>query len=411
MANSSLNIVVNEVIPIGGVITFNFNGTDITYEWVASRTGTGEVTAATTIAQTVINLEAAINADYAALFSTISFSRQLQITADTFGENFYSADSNGLNVTFTIINTSRDLTILGISGDNYLIDNPINMQVQSPYPIQRFKIKFTNLTNQNESKDVYIYPDSTNTATLDISGYIKSLFSDPNHLASTSNLNTIKIDVNFDGSFTPTSITRTFIRGGKRTVASNQTIPLNTWLQPTPLIPYWSGFPITGYYLEIVGGNRVITTKPQGTIPVEKVDFRRSNGCNQIYVKFLNMMGGYSYWLFDTFTETESGTNLGSFIKDNKLADLGNTAESKMVVVGKIPSAYISLIQDLIVSPEVYIKEPDIDAGGGRVIIGKLIRVICDKNSITENLNKRSYNVKINLLPEYRFNPSLLWSN
>lgn len=71
MANSTLNIIVNEVIPVGGQITFNLQGTNITYNWVTTRSGSGEVTKADTIPETLENFEAALNTDYPDLLSAL----------------------------------------------------------------------------------------------------------------------------------------------------------------------------------------------------------------------------------------------------------------------------------------------------------------------------------------------------
>lgn len=409
MANSKIIININEVIPIGGVVSFVVSNTLISYTFVSSRSQAGEVTAGLTIAQTINNYIAAVALDYPTLItgSYPGSGNQMQFTAVQVNDYFSQGNAGDLNVTFQYVNTQRLLGAVGFLGDNYLINNDIILRIESLVTVPFITLQFNNLTNQEQSGTSRHYLGSDNSITLNISPYIKSLFSYPNGGSdytttgqSMPNVNTIRISMNFEGNFNPYLITKSFIRGGKRSNSYNQTLSTGQWLTPSDNIPVWTGFPVAGYYLETVNNARVITKKLDNEIPSSIKDVRRQKGCNPLYVKFLNQMGGYSYWLFDSFTETENNANLGSFIRNNDLADLGNTSESKIQATGKVPQQYIKIIKDLGVSPEIYVYRD-----------GNWMRVLSNSNPIVLDDNKRSFNVKVNFSPEHRFNPSLIWSN
>ena len=103
---------------------------------------------------------------------------------------------------------------------------------------------------------------------------------------------------------------------------------------------------------------------------------------------------------FRSKNELESNVNLGGFVRNNLVDDLGNESNSTIQAMGKIPAEYAYYINDLIVSPEIYV-----------LLDGSWVRVRSKNNSVSVNQTKRSYQVTINYDVDYRFNPSLLWSN
>lgn len=408
MANSILRININQPIPIGGQISFSIDSSIITYQWVASRTGIGQVTASSTITGTINNLVTAIGLDYPSLL-TPSYSgsgNQLDITTVSSTALFSNGQAPNLNVSFIYINASRTIYIENFVGDTYLINNEIIMDIQALVSVETITVSFYNLTNQNQSPTFKLYTKD-NKAKLNIAPAIKSLFSYPSEghdYATTGqimpNINTVRITINHSGNVIPYQLVKTFVRGGNRTTKTNQTLSDGIWLTPSDKIPVWAGYPVAGYYLEVQNNARVITKKLINDIPTSLIDQRRTKGCSQMYVKFLNQMGGYSHWLFDTFSESETNTNYGSFVRANEIEDLGNDASSKFQVTGKVPKEYINLIKDLAVSPEIYIYKNL-----------EWVRVLSDKNPVVVEDTKRSYNVKMNFILDYRFNPALIWSN
>ena len=91
------------------------------------------------------------------------------------------------------------------------------------------------------------------------------------------------------------------------------------------------------------------------TIPTELRDYRKIKGCNPTYMKFKNSIGGYSYWLFENWTDETSNSDYGVVEKQNNIYDLGNEEQSKITVFSKVPSRYNAMMSDLIVSEEIYL--------------------------------------------------------
>ena len=166
---------------------------------------------------------------------------------------------------------------------------------------------------------------------------------------------------------------------------------------PTTKLPVWIGYETAEYYID---NQNLILKRLLADVSIANIEERRTKGCNEVYVKFLNQNGGYSNWLFESHSNIENNNNQGGFIRNNLVDDLGNETDFKLQLESKVPKAFKQLILDLIISPEIY-----------ALIEGLYIRVRSGRNSMEYDNIKRSYATKINLEVDNRFNPSLLWSN
>lgn len=417
MANNVLRITFNEPIPVGGTLSFKHDTDTILNTYVLNRAGAGEVTANNTVEKTAANLRTALNLDYPDRFNITYAGNYLTIESRDQALGFSDGTSSH-NVTFGY---SERTTIqsTGLTGDNYLINNPIILNLESAIDIDYFELSLENLTNQENTGLIRVYADDNNEAYVDLSPFIKGVFmypqanqdySNPTAPGNTRVASSNKIKITIQAGGTSTTITKMFIRGGRRTNNTNQTLPITTlsdfttWMMPSDKIPYWTGYPISGYTLESTG----ITKKYQSQLPAGILDTRRASGCNQVYIKFLNQKGGYSYWLFESGKEQEQNTNLGSFIRNQKVDDLGNEANSTMQLYSKVPREYMGILKDLCVSSEVYVYY---NTATETRTANEFIRAVLDRNSIMIDENKRASAVSIKLDFDYRFNPSVVWSN
>ncbi len=354
--------------------------------------------------------------DYPNLFTATADGSDAVIIESLFGDTTFSAvDTEYLTYEITNVITPINpvaLTVTGLNSNGYLINNEINISIDSTEEPVYFKIKISNLTNQKQASDKIVYPNDVFKGKASLQGIIKSLFtypSDadgyviPNQIVPNSNKYRIQIYYNprdVDGN--PTTellgydVTKNFIRGGKRSTLTNLVVT-NSASRPGFKLPVWDGFPTAMYYVD---EQFLIRKMLMSDVPLQYIDQRRKKGCNEIYVKFADQNGGYLNWLFESKNEIESNVNLGGFVRNNLVDDLGNESNSTIQAMGKIPSEYSHYINDLIVSPEIYV-----------LLYGAWVRVRSKNNSVTVNENKRSYQVTINYDVDYRFNPSLLWSN
>lgn len=279
-----------------------------------------------------------------------------------------------------------------LNGNGYLINNEIWFNITADLPVLYFRLFVQNLSNGKISSTFTAYPQ-INSVRVNLQSIIKSLFDVPN--GGNNNAATFKITINASDE-TSINFNKSFIRGGFRTASINQTIQNNQRLRISDTIPIWQGLPISENFLNT---DYSISTTPLANIT--NVDYRRGKGCNNIYLKFLNQKGGYSFWLFESYSQKETARNNGNLIGgDGQLIDLGSDSNSDLQVFSKIPKEYRQYAKDFIVSPDIYVWQ---DA------IWK--KVTTKNNSIEVDNIKKVYSVNFNLDLNYRFNPSLLWSN
>lgn len=282
-----------------------------------------------------------------------------------------------------------------LNSNGYLINNEIWFNVNSDVSVVYFKLVLTNLGNGKISTNFISYADANNNVFVNIQPIVKSLFSVPN--GTTNNSTKIQISIT---SNTGTNIifTKDFVRGGNRVNETNQTISPNQSLRLYEKLPVWSGFSAYDYFLT---SDYLIQEKNLSEIDPLFIDYRRIKGCNNIYLKYLNQKGGYSYWLFESYSEKESNDPVGDLVSgDNSLLDLGQESKSDLQIYSKIPKEYKQYAFDLIVSPDVYAYQN-----------GSWKKIFMKSNSIEKDNIKRVYSVNLNIDLKYRFNPSLLWSN
>lgn len=407
---STITLNFNSTVPDNYSLSFQYrhNGSslNISETFKTARTASFQVTNDVDYIQNYVD---AVLSDYPSLFSIDVNGSEVVITALLNDATFRQTENEFDFVSFQIFNEGDDtLLVSGIDGDRYLINNEVWIDINSELDPIYYKITFENLTNQKNSKPLIVYPNANANAKVNLAPVVKSLFSDPqyndNYIIGDQiipNSNSIRISVSYKLEGAEEEIgyqtTKTFIRGGKRTNDTNQTLISGAILRPSELLPVWTGYEAAEYYLDI---NNLVRKRLIGQVAATDVDNRRSKGCNELYFTFLNQMGGYSNWLFDSHTEQSSNSNLGAFVKDNEINDLGNTADFKLQVYAKVPKQYIGLIEDLIISPEIYV-----------LLDGANVRVTSGRNNTKVNNIDRSYTVNLNFEFQYRINPSLLWSN
>lgn len=279
-----------------------------------------------------------------------------------------------------------------LNNNGYFINNEIWFDITADLPVTYFRLVLMNLSNSKISTQFISYTDTDNKVFVNIQSIVKSLFNVPN--GGTNNATKIQISITTNEGTNLTFI-KDFVRGGKRVNDTNQTISPNQTLRLAYNLPVWSGFPISDYFLS---PSYLIEEKTLAD--VTNIDYRRIKGCNNIYLKFLNQKGGYSYWLFESYSEKEQNTNLGYLVnsKTNNLLDLGNESKSDLQIYSKIPKEYRDYAKDIIVSPDIYAYQN-----------GSWKKIFMKANSVEFDNIKKVYVTNLNIDLNYRFNPSLLW--
>ena len=280
----------------------------------------------------------------------------------------------------------------GLESNGYYINNEIWVAFPSYAGNSYFTVRIENLTDPTITPFVNkVYASPNGTARINIAPILKSMFTQ-------SNSNEFKITRILSSNNASISLQKKFIRGGIRTSEINQKALPNVFLNPALKYPVFQGYPISFNYID---GDYNITEMVIEDMGSSLLDYRIPKGCNGAYFRFLNQLGGYSYWYFESFSKIQSSDNLGGFVnKNNNVDDLGNNVSFQFKAFSKFPKEYISLALDIEASPEVYVFRE-----------GTFKRIRNTKANIEEDDNKRAYSVSVKFDYDTRFNPSLLWSN
>lgn len=398
-----ITITFSSLPSVDDTITFDVNLLGAPYEksetFQAIRNEPNEVTIGAITTETAANFAAALEADYPKEFSVTANGNSVSI----FSIGGHTIENVLISGDFATFETNELLiAVSGLEYDRYLINNEIWLTfgtgALSPY----YDLNFFNQGNLKQF-DARVYANSNGISRVNIAPYIKGLFaypSDaPNYLFNSQLVNnsqtfTITVSVVDIGEYV---IEKTFVRGGNRTNDTNQHLASNETLRPTYKLPVWAGYETADYgFTEL---NQMVKLLLSET-DLAKRDPQRRKGCNEIYVKWLNQKGGYCHWLFNSHERSEQGGSEGTFVLNNEVTDLGGKSDNKIKVFGKFPEYYKSYIQDLVISPEVYIWQNN-----------DWVRVSLAKNTSVYDSVQRAYNVTINIEYNYRFNPTILWSN
>lgn len=417
MAVSKLKITFRQKLIIGSTVSFNFKQvstgieTPVTFTWVGFRSGPYQVTANVLMPNPVLTADTVNNFNTA--FNIDEPSYPTEVTIGTFinSPSFIVITSNDEDITFSggvsnynegqsalvdfEITRNEGILTVGLENDNYLINNEIWVNLSVVDLITRFTLSITNLNNGKFSRPLKLFSNNSG-AMINLQPLIKSLFDYPN----VRNQNRFQISIQAYNENTlvhSATIVKNLIRGGNRTELTNQYLSLGEILRPSLKLPVWDGFPTDEYYL---GNDGSIAIRNYAFIEPSLIDNKKVKGCNNIYFRFLNQKGGYSNWLFESYSNTEINNNLGAFIRNNTIEDLGSEVDNSLSVFSKVPAEYYSLIKDLFISPDIYVWQ-DL----------RWKKVISNKNTSEYDTAKRAYSVKAKFIFENRFNPSLLWSN
>jgi len=252
------------------------------------------------------------------------------------------------------------LIINGLSSDRYLFNNPIWVDVSNVGASAKYlNVMVTrNDNNKSVASRMYIY---NSTIAFDVSEHVKGLCDYP-HFPEGVLLDGQEINTNYyeftilfqsysgTGNLVAAATkVKTFIRGGIETQETNISIPDNTILKESVKVPIWNGY---DFKIFRVVNNKIVA---EDTLPTTQLENMPLVGCNPLYFRFMNMLGGYSYWLFENWEVTKKSEKTQIINRREQDISTGHKTTYNLSVESRVDRRFFKLIRALIQSPDVHV--------------------------------------------------------
>ena len=286
------------------------------------------------------------------------------------------------------------MVLQGLENNYYLAGNDIWLHLYSiSSPALKLELTCTNLTTSETLKKLTLYPSPDNEFRFNISEPVRALFPEPNHIV---NNNLQQISFAFKVSYVDTNITASefsevkyFVRGFRKKQGTK-----DWFLQPSEELvikPWsqWIGVTFPGYAQRLQSS--LITSYVPGQIKVNRL-----NDCSYKIIKFLNSLGGYQFYVFENWKIKPKAKSKGYVqrvqhrLRENNFKSLGSEISEVIEFQAKTPYEMQGIINDLVMSSEVYLYDPEGDDDNS-----KWIMLDYDSNSAEENNQDLSYDNKL----------------
>lgn len=256
------------------------------------------------------------------------------------------------------------MTITGLENNYYLSQNDIWIKVGGIVEkIASLELSVKNLTTSKElSAPLRLYPSPTNDFHFNICLPVRALFPYPSHIVVNSlQFFEITFTIKFDESEIPDEVltlSKFFVRGGRNKngndewyLSASQELIVGRWID-------W-GIALPTFAKRIQGATIV------DFIPSNPFKINLRNNCNYTAVKFLNSLGGYQYYIFESHeikTKSKAGktvSRIANQLREDNFLNVGIDIENSIEFQAKTPFEVQDLITDLISSFEILLYNPD----------------------------------------------------
>lgn len=297
------------------------------------------------------------------------------------------------------------MDILGLENNYYLAGNSIWIQISNflKVPI-RLELKVTNTNNSVSYPLLRLYPDQNNIFQCNISQAIRPLQPYPNHITLNALQNyELEFKVVFeDNTSEIVTINRYFIRGGRPKnnvdewyLTDGQKLVIGKWVE-------WRDIVLPSYANKIQGS--IITNY----IPPisETYNMILPSRCNAKIIKFRNSLGGYQYWIFESWEIKIKAKGKNTIyqipyrLRGDDSLNTGLDTSKEIILKSKAPAELQPIIIDLIQSSEVLMFNPE--GGAGIDVLSIWTRLELANNEAILNSNDMSYTNELTyILPDY----------
>ncbi len=282
------------------------------------------------------------------------------------------------------------MTISGLENNYYLTQNDIWIRVDGfPEAVSILEVKATNLTSELILPPLKLSASPSNDFQFNICQLVRALMPEPNHLAINS-LQSFQIE--FKAKYVNTELPddedvliKYFVRGGRDKNGNDE-----WFLQPSEelVVGRWIdwGIPLPTYAKRIQGDEIV------DYIPNNQFKISLRNNCNYTAIKFLNSLGGYQYYIFESHEikiKSKAGKTIPTIayrLRNDNFINIGIEKEKTIELSTKTPFEVQSVISDLVGAFEVFLYNPE-----GFDENAKWQRLQLESNDSIENSYDRVY--------------------
>ncbi|WP_312922176.1 hypothetical protein [Empedobacter brevis] len=305
------------------------------------------------------------------------------------------------------------MIIKGLELNGFFINNPIYIEVSDLINTKYIEIILS--YNGVNSVTYKLYSDLYGKVLVNLASMVRVMLPIPvaniDYSADSTENTVHELTINIkeyrtDNTISEQSFLKKFVRGGVLGNKINQISLIGNTLVNSVKLPVWKYKPCALYYMT----NDLVVKK----IPINsagsyfdsghniQIELQTTRYVDGIYLKFLNSLGGYSYWNFERTSTKLKAESIGYYvtptITGEKVTDMGQEVQEESTVESVVKAEYIGILQDLITSSEVYKYDGD----------NNWERIILDENSITINPVKKVYDVSISFKRHNTFTPTTL---
>ena len=248
------------------------------------------------------------------------------------------------------------MTITGLLANNLLINNPIWVDITDLPNDTPIQITFTQqaLNGQvADSTQLKLTPYNLKCE-INISPVIKALMDRPKVnpallvAGQTLETNISRVTIVFDANGPSlTTVTKNFIRGGSRSNRNNVPLPDDAPLSDGKKYPVWEGFKT---FKTKLTGNDIVVRSLGANEQVPMIP----PFCNALYIVYKNLLGGYSYWVLETFG-IQAKSKEGTYVDQRKDGfEITEDVVYEISANGKFTSPFFGYLFSLVESPEIY---------------------------------------------------------
>lgn len=251
------------------------------------------------------------------------------------------------------------MIIKGFEHDGYYTNNPIYIEVSELVNTKYIEV-ILNYTGAS-SVTYKLYPDLNGKVLVNLASMVRVMLPLPvanndytnNTTENTVHSLTITIkEYKTDNTTSEETFSKKFVRGGILGNKINQVAQVGVTLTNSTKLPVWKGRPVALYDMTtdlVVGKHPIVVNinyyDDNYNIDVEVQTTRYVDG---VYLKFLNSLGGYSYWNFERTSTKLKTDNIGYYITPSingeVVTDMGQEVSEESTAESVVKAEYIGII-------------------------------------------------------------------